>query len=262
MLDETSDAVARTAAPWAGVLILTSIPYRFLQVLFIEQLDTLRGSATHYGRALGELAEWITLAFIVSLVGRAVYARAVRLADSGSETEEGQARMTATPFRIRPAALFSYLYTAALAKLAFVLSLLTILMIPLTIMLSGLAVGTMELNREPGLRAPLRLLVKYLKSARTQLAVTLLFGIAFLLTWVNLYAIAELVLWLSNAFAGTDTARWTLLVASRHFGWLSAAGAVIAIEPFWVAANVVLVRKAGAQESGEELRLWFRELQA
>jgi hypothetical protein len=135
-------------------------------------------------------------------------------------------------------------------------------MIPLAVMLSGLAIGTMELNREPGLRGPLRLLVHYLKSARTHLAVTLIFAVALLMAWSNLYAVADIVLWLANAFAGADTARWTLLLGSRHFVWLTFAGAVLAIEPFWVAANVVLVRKAGAAESGEELRIWFRELQA
>lgn len=262
VLDETTDAVAHVAAPWGGVLILTSIPYRFLQVLFIERLDALRDSATHYGRALGELATWTTIAFVVSLIGRAVYARAIRLAESGGETEEGQPRVTLAPFRLRPTALFSYIYTAALVELAFFLSLLTIVAIPLTIMLAGLAIGTMELNQEIGLRAPLRLLARYLKSSRTQLAVTLLFGVALLMAWVNIFGLAELVLWLANAFAGADTARWSVLLGSRHFTWLALAGAVLALEPFWVAANVVLVRKAGAQESGEELRLWFRELQA
>ena len=33
------------------------------------------------------------------------------------------------------------------------------------------------------------------------------------------------------------------------------------IEPFWIAANVLLVRKAGAAESGDDLRVWFEELQ-
>jgi hypothetical protein len=262
VLDETSDAVARTAAPWAGVLILTSIPYRFLQVLFIERLGDLGGSAMHYGHALGELAMWITFAFVLSLVGRAVFARAVRLAESGGEVEEREARLSFRPFRLRPAALFTYIYAATLVELAFLLSLLTIVAVPLTIMLAGLAVGTMELNRDVGLAAPLRLIARYLKSGRTQLAVTLLFAIALLATWLNIDAIAQVVLWLSNAFAGTDVARWSLLINSRHFRWLALAGAVLTLEPFWVAANVVLVRKAGAQESGEELRLWFRELQA
>jgi hypothetical protein len=262
VLDETTDAVARAAAPWAGVLIATSIPYRFLQVLFIERLAELGSSATHYAVALGELANWTTLAFVVSLLGRAVYARAIRLTEASGEAEEGRPEVTGAPFRVPPLALVSYLYTAALTELTFILSLLTIVFIPLSLMLSGIAIGTMELNRVAGLRPPLRLIVRYLKSSRTLLAVTLILAIALLIAWINLYSIAELALWLTNAFAGAGTARWARLLSSHHFKWLSFAGAVLTIEPFWVAANVVLVRKAGAEESGEELRLWFRELQA
>ena len=262
VLDETTDAVARAAAPWAGVLIATSIPYRFLQVLFIERLAELGSSATHYAFALGELANWTTLAFVVSLLGRAVYARAIRLTEGSGEAEEGRPAVTSAPLRVPPVALFSYLYTAALAELTFVFSLLTILAIPMAIMLSGVAIGTMELNRVAGLRPPLRLIIRYLKSSRTLLAVTLIFAIAILMAWVNLYSVAQIIVWLTNTFAGASTARWERLISSRHFAWLSFAGAVLAIEPFWVAANVVLVRKAGAEESGEELRLWFRELQA
>jgi hypothetical protein len=262
VLDETSDAVARAAAPWAGVLIATSLPYRFLQVLFIERLDELRDAATHYAFALGSLANWTTLAFVVSLYGRAVFARAVRLAESEGEVEEGRPRVTSAPLRVPPAALLSYIYTAALAELTFILSLLTIVAIPMAIMFSGLAIGTMELNRRVGLRPPLRLIARYLKSSRTLLAVTLIFAIALFMAWVNFFGVAQLVLWLSNAFGGVNVARWTMLLGSRHFGWLALAGAVLAIEPFWIAANVVLVRKSGAEESGEELRMWFRELQA
>src|SRR5258708_26073430 len=126
-------------------------------------------------------------------------------------------------------------------------------------MLSGIAVGTMELNREAGLRAPLRLIVRYLKSSRTLLAVTLIFALALLMAWINLYSVAELVLWLANAFAGTDTARWAKLIGSRHFAWLPFARAVLIIWPFWVAANAVLVRRAGGHESGEEVRRGVRD---
>jgi hypothetical protein len=38
------------------------------------------------------------------------------------------------------------------------------------------------------------------------------------------------------------------------------AGALVAVEPFWIAAHVVFVRKAGAQERGDDLRAWFEEL--
>jgi hypothetical protein len=262
VLDETSEAVARVAAPWAGVLLATSMPYRFMQVLFIERLQELGSSASHYGNALGRLANLTVLAFLLSLLGRAVYARAVRLSEEEGETEERRSRLSAAPLRVPPVALASYIYTAALTEVVFLFSLFTIVAVPLAIMLSALAIGTMELNREIGLRAPLRLILRYLKSSRTQLAVTLIFALSLLMVWVNLNSLAQLLLWLADVFGGVNAARWQLLMGSSHFGWLSFAGAILILEPFWVAANVVLVRKAGAMESGDELRLWFRELQA
>src|SRR5438094_331428 len=69
VLDEMSDAVALAAVPWAGVLVLTSLPYYFLQVLFLERLAEVGNAASHYGRALGALANWTLLAFVVSLWG-------------------------------------------------------------------------------------------------------------------------------------------------------------------------------------------------
>jgi hypothetical protein len=262
VLDETSEAVARVAAPWAGVLMATSMPYRFLQVLFIERVTELGSSAMSYGNALGHIANLTVLAFLVSLLGRAVYARAVRLSEEEGESEERRLRLSAAPLRVPPVALASYLYTAALAEVLFLFSILTVIAVPLAIMIAALAIGTMELNREIGLRPPLRLILRYLKSSRTQLAVTLIFGLALLMAWVNLYFLSQLVLWLANVFGTVNASRWNLLIGSRHFAWLSFAGAILILEPFWVAANVVLVRKAGAVESGDELRLWFRELQA
>jgi hypothetical protein len=261
VLDETSDLVALAAAPWAGLLVMTSLPFRFLQVLFIERLIELGSSATHYGRALGTLANWTTLAFILSLLGRAVWARAVRLAEASAMTEEGRVRVTSAPLRVPLVALMSYLFTGALTEVCFLLSIITIFAVPIPIMMSGLAIGTMELNQQLGLAAPLRLIAKHVKTLRTLIALTIVFALALVIAWINLYAISELLLWLANAFGGVDTSRWSLLLASAHFRFLSLAGAVMIVEPFWIAANVVLVRKAGAQESGEELRLWFGELQ-
>ena len=41
---------------------------------------------------------------------------------------------------------------------------------------------------------------------------------------------------------------------------MTIAGALIAVQPFWIAANVMLVTKAGVEETGEDLRAWFRGL--
>jgi hypothetical protein len=69
-------------------------------------------------------------------------------------------------------------------------------------------------------------------------------------------------MWLADVFLGADLSRWSVLFSghNRRFVLAAIAGAWIAIEPFWIAANVVLVRKAGAAETGEDLRVWFEEV--
>ena len=36
VLDEAADVARLTASPWAALLILTEIPYRFLQAVFVD----------------------------------------------------------------------------------------------------------------------------------------------------------------------------------------------------------------------------------
>lgn len=258
VLDESSDVVRLVAAPWASVLIATSIPYRFMQVLFLEQILEVGASATHYGRVLGTTANLTILAFVVSLVGRAVYARACRMAAVSGTTPGRQA------WRVPFVSLMSYTYVAAIAELLFFLSVTTIVGPIVSVILAGLAIGTIELNERAGIAAPVKLIARYGRDARIVLALALIFFVALIIAFAMLWASFAAGLWMSSAFAGVDITRWTLLLGiwNRRFIFLLIAGAVIAIEPFWIAANVMLVRKAGAEESGEELRLWFRELQS
>lgn len=257
VLDEMSDAVALAAAPWAGVLVLTSLPYYFLQVLFLERLAEVGNAAAHYGRALGELANWTLLAFVVSLWGRAVWARAVRIA-----TESGE-RPSTSALRVPLVALACYLLTASLTEVLFYGTLLTVIGPLVVILFGGIAIGTMELNDRAGVVAPLRLVARYSRHVRVELAMLLIFVIAWVVALVNIGAAFGIGLWMANGFASVDVSRWQLLldVHNRTYRLLLFAGAALAVEPFWIAANVVLVRKSGAAESGEELRIWFRELQ-
>jgi hypothetical protein len=80
---------------------------------------------------------------------------------------------------------------------------------------------------------------------------------------INLFAAFAAGLWLAHAFGGAALVRWDILLsaANKHYILLLLAGAIVTIEPFWIAAHVVLVRKSGVAESGEDLRTWFRELQ-
>ncbi|HYM61813.1 MAG TPA: hypothetical protein VEZ11_13080 [Thermoanaerobaculia bacterium] len=258
MLDETADVVRIAAAPWAGVLILTSLPWLFLQVLFFNRLLELGDEATHYGNALLSTAYAVCFAFILAILGRAIYARACRFAAATGTTPGKEA------FRVPPVALSSYFFTATLVELLFMIMTLTFAGIPLAIMVGGLAIGTMELNDRAGIRPPLRLIVRYARNARLLSALFFIFTLAFGIAWINLIAAFSAGLWLASAFGGLEVAQWSVLLSpsNRLFVLLTAAGAAAVIEPFWIAANVILVRKAGTEESGEELKLWFRELQA
>jgi len=257
VLDEMSDAVALAAVPWAGVLVLTSLPWFFLQVLFLDRLFEVGSAASHYGRALGALANWTLAAFVVALWGRAVWARACRIA------AETGARPPLSALRVPLVALASYVLTASLTEVLFYGTLMTILGPLVVILFGGIAIGTMELNDEVGVAAPLRLVARYSRHVRIELAMLLIFIVAWLVALVNIAAAFAIGLWLANAFAGVDITRWHVLLqfGNRTYRLLLFAGAALAVEPFWIAANVVLVRKAGAAESGEDLRVWFRELQ-
>lgn len=256
VLDETSDAVSLVAAPWVAVLVLTSIPWRFLQVLFIEQLIELGGKATHYGVALTSTANAATIAFVVSLIGRAIYARAINLAAASERTPGREA------LRVPLASLVSYLFTASLAAAFFYAMWFTIIGIPLAVMVGGLAIGTMPLNDRAGIIAPLKRIARYAREAKTLTALTCVFAFALIVAMINISAAFAIGLWLVHGFGGFDSSRWQVLLnfGTMRFTLLLIAGSIIAVEPFWVAANVILVRKAGAEETGEELRLWFREL--
>jgi hypothetical protein len=252
VLDEAADAVRLTAAPWGGLLIITALPYRFAQAIFADRLLELGGDAVHYGNYLGSLASLTMIAFVISRFGRLVFARAVRLA--GEETE--------SPLKISPASFFNYVYTSAVAELISIATLITCIAPLLCTMLSGLAIGTAELNDQPSLVAPFRRIGRYGRDLKTVAALVLVFGCAFFVAAVNILAAFGIGMWLASSVGGWDLHRWTILMsfANHRFVVMMIAGAVLALEPFWIAAHVTLVRKAGAAESGDDLRAWFEEL--
>lgn len=250
--------VVATAAPWSALVVATSLPYRFLQVVFFERLAELGGKAIHYGQALTMIANATLLAFIVSRCGRAVFARACRLAEA-SGTMPGRAAL-----RVPAVALVSYVFVAALAEVLYYAGALTFVGPILAAMLSGLAIGTMELNTRPGLMPPLRVIARYSRTSKQLLALLFVFTIATLIAFINLFSVFQMGLWLAHAFSSVDLSRWEVLLSGSngHFMFLLIAGAIAAVEPFWIAAHVVLVRKAGVAESGEDLRDWFRDLRS
>jgi hypothetical protein len=256
VLDEAADAVRIAAAPWAALLILTSLPYRFAQTLFVDRLLELGSNASRYGDYLSSMATMTMIAFVVSRWGRLVFARAVRLAiDSGASPKREAARI---PF----ATFLNYVYISAFAEVASLMTLMLCIGPPLFTMFSGLAIGSAEMNDHPSLAAPFRRVKQYGRNLKIVFALMFIFICASVVAMLNVAAAFGFGLWLSGSIGGWDAHRWALLInpANRRFLLVVIAGAVIALEPFWIAAHVTLVRKAGAEETGDDLRAWFEEL--
>jgi hypothetical protein len=259
VLDEAADAVRLTAAPWGGLLIITALPYRFAQAIFADRLLELGGDAVHYGNYLGSLASLTMVAFVISRYGRLVFARAIRRQLDAGTSQSGAG---ATPLRVSPASFANYVYTSAVAELISIATLITCIAPLLSTMLSGLAIGTAELNDQPSLVAPFRRIGRYGRELKIVAAMVLVFGCAFFVAALNILAAFGIGMWLASSIGGWDLHRWTILMSfeNHRFVVMLIAGAVLALEPFWIAAHVTLVRKAGAAESGDDLRAWFEEL--
>ena len=256
VLDEGADAVRLAAFPWVAVLLAASLPYRFMQAVFVDQLLDLGSDAGRYGNLLASLATATMIAFVVSRWGRLVFARAVRLADAGGSSPGVEA------LRVPPAALLDYLTLATLAETLSAITAITFFGPILCTMLSGLAIGTAELNATPSLIAPCRNIARYARETKIVAALLLVFACAFVIACINVAGAFGLGLWLWSATGWGDVPRWSALFSfhNRRFLLAVIAGGLLAIEPFWVAAHVMLVRKGGAEESGDDLRVWFEEL--
>ena len=182
VLDESADVVRMTAAPWGALLILASMPYRFLQVLFLDRVLELGSSAGQYGDVLRTTAYWTAAAFVLSRCGRAVYARACRLAASRAEGPGTEA------LRVPLAALLGYIFVSSITELLTYMTFFTLIGPLGAAMLSGLAIGTMELNDQSGVRAPLRLITRYGRAVRTLSALILVFIVAVIVAAINIWA--------------------------------------------------------------------------
>jgi len=256
VLDEAADVVAVTAAPWAGLLLATSLPYRFLQALFLDQLIEVGASAARYGNLLGATANVTVAMMVLAFWGRTVYARACRLAMA-----RGNAPGRET-WRVPPAALASYILTASAATLIGYFSLFTFIGFMVAVMFAGVAIGTFELNDRVSLRRPFTLMARYSKRVGILFGFFFVFFCAIFVAALNLMAAFGIGTWLASAFGGFEAPNWNFLFSpvNRRFNLMLFAASIAVVEPFWIAAHVIYVRKAGAEESGDDLRAWFEEV--
>ncbi|HEX2834364.1 MAG TPA: hypothetical protein VHW00_15245 [Thermoanaerobaculia bacterium] len=254
VLDESAEVVSMTGPGWVGLVILATLPLRYLQAIFLDQLLEVGGNATHYGNLLGATANLIVLAILIATWGRAIYARACRLSLSRNGAPGRGA------WRVPAPALASYVLTSAAAAVLGYISIFTCIFTIGAVIFAGLAVGTMELNERVSLTNPFKLIIRYLSHMRIQVALVFVFLCGVGVALANLGGAFAIGNWAAGALGGFDAPQWqTLFGNNRRYVLMLFAGALATVEPFWIAAQVVYVRKAGAEESGDDLRSWFEE---
>lgn len=257
LLSDAEALTARVGAGWLGVLWLTALPLRLLQAHFLDRLIELSETAGGYGNYLGELSLAIGIAFLLALWGRALYVRACSLAlGAGRRPGREVLRLPAGPF-------FNYVYVALALELMMLALALTILPVPIFILLAGIAAGGWELTGAPHLLRPWGAIFEHARRFIALLGAQLVLGLAFLVVGLNLFMLFYLALWVGTGAAGLDLARWQVLLSfdNPSFLWLVAAGALVLLEPFWLAACTVHVRRTRARTSGEDLRSWWAGLE-
>lgn len=260
VLDEAAELVIRGVPGWAGLLALTSLPLRFLEVHLLSRLILLGESASKYVDHFVSLSWLVTFALIPAFWGRAVFARACSLALSGKTAERG-APLGRT-VRLPLPALVSFLYVATVAELLFVGIGWTVVALPAVALFAGLAAATSPLQERPGPLASLSLPLRSMRPFAPFLGLTLVFALAIVVAGINLLFFFQLLLWLADA-SGADLSWWNAALSNNNqFFLLVLAGAVSAVEPFWLAALVSAVRRARARESGEDLFAWFAEIRS
>ncbi len=258
VLDDASELASAVMTPWVALLWLTAAPLRLAQAHFLARLGELGTDARAYGDHLHGLATATALALVVSLWGRATFARACTLRLRSLETPGWKA------LRIAPAALATYVYAALAIEAAFFATLLAFVTAPALALAAGLAAATSPQIERPGLLRPFALVAASGSRTGALLGLLVVFGIASLLAALNLFVLVQAGLWLAGGLAGFDVVRWQALLGPGNPRlWLVvAAGGWLLIEPWWLASLVVYVHKLRSRATGEDLRLWFERIRS
>lgn len=255
VLDEAADVVGRVAAPFLGLLWLTAVPLRLMQAHFAARLLELGGQAGTHGAYLTGLAMALAALLVPWAWGRAVFVRACRLGLRGQRPGAAALRVGAAPFA-------GYLYVTLLFETLFWATAWMFVTVPPLVLLAALAAATHPFIEKPGLWEPLRQVFRHGTHALLLVGLLAVLGWALLVAAVNLHALFQFGVWLSGALPGLDPGRWGRLLAPRHARYVLAvvAGAVLAVEPYLLAAATVYVHKVRSRSSGEDLRVWLERL--
>jgi uncharacterized protein DUF4129 len=253
ILNAVAPHLRGSAYPAAGVLVLTSLPFRLLEIHFVDLLMRLKGQAPHYGNLLTAVSGLTVAAFVVSLYGRAVFIRAC----------QNPARSWRELLKVDGRAFAAYVYVALLIQLALVLTSITVIVLPVAVMLGGVAAAASVDKPRLGVIDPLRALGPYLLHGRVLAGIMFVFAIAYVVVGINLTFLARLIVWAAGAVPAFDSVKWNVILKqSDRFDLALLAASVAVLEPFFLVAMHVYADRVRSRESGDDLLRRFRALTA
>lgn len=265
LIDESSRRVARELRGAAGWLILLSLPLRFLEAQILTRAGSLDPTAGSGGAwaYLGTLSLLATLALVPALWARLAFVRAAAAARAGRFRAEQPDLGRAV--RVPTASFVATLYLTLVAQALLFWGLVTILAVPFALVLSalGAAASPYFLRVDPW--SPWRELGRSAPPFRIAFGLCFVFLLAWVIALINLFAAFFLGSWLAiGAFPGFDEAWWSAVLAPSNaaYSYLILAGAMLVVEPFWLAAWSAAVGDRRARDTGDDLRAWFVELRA
>ncbi|HEY0781565.1 MAG TPA: hypothetical protein VGE98_03855, partial [Thermoanaerobaculia bacterium] len=152
LLDDAVDVLVHEVSGWAALLVLLSLPLRFLEAHLLLRLIELGATAPRHTGYLVSLSWLVSLALLPALYGRAVFVRATGLAMAGRR--DGEDGAAGSPWRVAPTRFLSYLYVSLLLELLFAVVGWTLVVLPVLALLTGLAAATAFAGLEEGGERP------------------------------------------------------------------------------------------------------------
>lgn len=243
----------QAGAAATAILLLTSLPFRLLEIHFIGLLMRLRGDAPRYGNLLMAVSTLTVAAFFLALYGRAAFIRACH----------ARPLTWRQLLRVDLRSFLPYVYVASVIQLALVMFAPTVIGIPLAVMLGGVAAAASADGPPAGVIAPFRALGPYLRPGQVLTGISGVFGIALIAVGINVMLLGQALVWAAGALPGFDALKWGMAVTESSRARLAVIAVSIAVlEPFFLTAMHVFADRVRSRGSGDDLIRRFRALTA
>jgi len=210
-----------------------------------------------HGNWVRRFALLVVASWLLSLWGRQVFVRACRHALRSARPAP------ASLLRV-PAREMAGHVAAALAFEVLFWALIFTVVAPLFLLVASALAAAAAPAGGPGPRRSLLEVWRATPPLSRLLRLLFLFLLTAPVAAINLHLLAHGLVWLASGVAAADVSAWPAVLAfgNRAYLVLLSVGALLLLEPLWLAAIASHVERVRARSTGDDLRRWFSELRA